>query len=81
MFMIALDVNDDELRKRIMERGKISGRADDQNIDIVNNRIKVYNDQTLPVMEYYKSKNKLALIDGIGTLGEVFERICKQIKL
>ncbi len=73
--MLALDVNDDELRTRIMERGKVSGRADDQNIDTVNNRIAVYHKQTQPVMDFYSAQGKFVSVNGIGTLDEVFSRI------
>jgi adenylate kinase len=77
--MIALDVDDAELAKRLLCRGAQSGRADDQNPDIIANRIKVYHQQTKPVMDYYKTQNKLALINGVGELPEVFARICEQM--
>lgn len=73
--MLALDVNDDELRTRIMERGKVSGRADDQDVNIVNNRIAVYHKQTQPVMDFYSAQGKFVSVNGIGTLDEVFSRI------
>lgn len=73
--MLALDVNDDELRTRIMERGKVSGRADDQDVNIVNNRISVYHKQTQPVMDFYSAQGKFVSVNGIGTLDEVFSRI------
>jgi adenylate kinase len=74
--MLALEVHDDELRTRILERGKISGRADDQNVEIVNNRIKVYHEQTKPVMDFYKKHGKFTSVDGIGALDTIFKRIC-----
>lgn len=77
--MLALDVNDDELRVRIMERGKVSGRADDQNIEIVNNRIAVYKQQTQPVIDFYAKQNKYVSVEGVGTLDEVFGRISNAI--
>ena len=73
--MLALDVNDDELRTRIMERGKVSGRTDDQDVNIVNNRISVYHKQTQPVMDFYSAQGKFVSVNGIGTLDEVFNRI------
>lgn len=75
--MLALDVNDDELRTRIMERGKISGRADDQDVSIVNNRIAVYHKQTQPVIDFYSKQGKFVSVNGIGSLDEVFGRICE----
>jgi adenylate kinase len=77
--MVALDVPEDELFKRIKERGKTSGRADDQDDDKVMNRIKVYNDETLPVAAYYKKQGKYAEIYGIGEIDEIFNKSCIEI--
>lgn len=73
--MMTLDVPYQELMNRILNRGKDSGRTDDQNSEIIDNRIKVYNRQTAPVIEYYKAKGKYHSIDGIGTVDEIFGRI------
>ncbi|MBP5667881.1 MAG: adenylate kinase [Salinivirgaceae bacterium] len=73
--MLALDVDDNELRTRILERGKVSGRADDQNVSIIDNRISVYHKQTQPVMDFYSAQGKFVSVDGIGSLDEVFSRI------
>ena len=73
--MISLEVEDEELKKRLLERGKISGRADDQNVEIIENRIKVYKDKTTPVKEYYAEQSKLVELNGIGSIEEVGERI------
>jgi adenylate kinase len=78
--LIALDVEHQELVKRLMGRGKESGRPDDQDISIIENRIKVYNSSTIPVMEHYKAVNKLRLIDGMGSIEEIFDRILLVIK-
>ena len=77
--MVALEVPFDELKKRLLERGKVSGRADDQNEDKINNRIKVYLDETLPVSEYYKKQSKFNAIDGVGTIDGIFNKICAVI--
>lgn len=69
--MIALEVNDDELEKRLLLRGKDSGRPDDANPEIIRKRIKEYNDKTTPVAEYYKAQNKFTGINGIGTIDEI----------
>ncbi len=74
--MLALEVDDNELKKRIMDRGKISGRADDQNESIVETRIAVYNKQTIPVKEYYENQKKFHSVKGVGTLDEVFDMMC-----
>jgi adenylate kinase len=78
--MILLDVDEQELINRIILRGKTSGRTDDQDIEKVNNRIKVYNEETLPVATYYKSQGKLNTILGKGSIEEIFTNISKVIE-
>lgn len=77
--MIALNVPDQELIKRLLLRGKDSGRADDQNEEIIANRIKVYNDKTLPVASYYEKQDKLVEIHGLGSIEDIFDRLCAVI--
>ena len=73
--MIALDVPEQELISRLLTRGKASGRADDQNKDIIVNRIKVYENQTAVLADYYRAQNKLSKVNGIGTVDEVTDRL------
>jgi len=77
--LIALKVDDEELANRLLERGKDSGRADDQTMSTVRTRIKLYHDLTEPVINFYIKLNKYYQIDGLGSLDEVFERICNVI--
>jgi adenylate kinase len=77
--MVALDVEHNELVKRLQGRAKDSGRADDMDIKIIENRIEVYNKNTLPVMDFYKAQGKLKLVDGIGSIDGIFNRICSAI--
>ncbi|MEL6537759.1 MAG: adenylate kinase [Bacteroidota bacterium] len=77
--MIALEVPEEELKNRILERGKTSGRVDDQDISKVENRIQVYKNETLPVAEYYKGQEKFASINGVGTIDSIFDGICSEI--
>ncbi|EKB50046.1 adenylate kinase [Cecembia lonarensis] len=77
--MIALDVAEEELKERIRERGKTSGRADDQDEEKIATRIKVYLDETLPVADYYEKQGKFSKINGIGTIDGIFEDICTVI--
>ncbi|NJK98502.1 MAG: adenylate kinase [Bacteroidetes bacterium] len=77
--MLALDVEKDELVKRLLNRGKDSGRADDQNIDVIENRIAVYNKETAVVADYYKKQDKFHLIPGMGDVSEIFSRLCAAI--
>ena len=78
--MIALDVEREELTKRLQKRAVVSGRPDDADINIINNRIDVYNKSTLPVMDFYKAQDKLQLIDGIGSIDRIFERVEEAIE-
>ena len=78
--MILLDVDKDELLKRILIRGETSGRTDDQDIDKINNRIKVYQEETLPVADYYQRQGKLFKIMGVGSVDEIFGNISEVIE-
>jgi adenylate kinase len=78
--MILLDVDKFELINRIMLRGKSSGRSDDQDINKVNNRIKVYKKETLPVASYYKEQGKLNTIVGVGSVDNIFSDISEVIE-
>ncbi|MDN4166366.1 adenylate kinase [Cytophagales bacterium LB-30] len=78
--MVALDVPVDELEKRIKERGKTSGRSDDQDEQKIKTRIKVYYDETLPVANYYEQKGRFAKIHGVGEIDAIFKQICDKIE-
>lgn len=77
--LVCLDVDDEEIIKRILERGKTSGRADDNDESIIRNRIDVYNQETAPVFEFYKEQEKAHLVHGIGSIEEIFYRLCETI--
>ncbi|MDX2305640.1 MAG: adenylate kinase [Microscillaceae bacterium] len=77
--MIALEVDEEELTTRLLERGKTSGRPDDQNEDLIRTRVKEYNSKTAPVAEYYKNQNKYVAVYGIGEIEEIFNKLCKEI--
>lgn len=77
--MLALKVAEEELIKRLLLRGKDSGRADDQNEEVIANRIKVYNEQTAVVADFYSAQNKFEEINGVGSIDEIFERLCSAI--
>lgn len=77
--MLALEVPDEVVIDRILTRGKTSGRADDQSIDTIKNRIEVYDRQTAVVAEFYKKQNKFRAVKGVGTIDEIFERLCETI--
>lgn len=73
--MIALIVDNDELQKRLLLRGKDSGRPDDANPEIISKRIQEYNDKTAPVANFYKSQNKYQSVNGIGSIEDIFASI------
>ncbi len=77
--MLALDVKDEVLVERLVERGKTSGRKDDSDESIIRNRIKVYYDETAILEEYYTAQDKYFGIDGIGGIEEITKRLCKAI--
>jgi adenylate kinase len=77
--MVALEVEEEELKKRIRERGKTSGRVDDQDEDKINTRIRVYLDETIPVAKFYEKQGKYYAINGIGAVEEIFSNICRKI--
>ena len=76
--VIAIDVDEDELMKRLLGRAAVLGRADD-NEATIKNRIDVYKNQTLPLFEHYKKQGKLFPVNGIGTVDDIFGRITKII--
>lgn len=73
--LIALDVDDEEIVKRLLERGKTSGRADDANEEVIRKRIVEYVAKTSPVYDYYDKQQKSQKVNGIGTLEDIFERL------
>jgi adenylate kinase len=77
--MVALEVPEDELRARIKERGKTSGRADDQDDAKITTRIQVYKDETLPVANHYKEHGKFHAVNGVGTIDGIFDSLCEVI--
>ncbi|MDR0754871.1 MAG: adenylate kinase [Prevotellaceae bacterium] len=75
--MIAIDVHDEEIIKRILERGKVSQRSDDRDINTIKNRIDTYNKQTAILADYYKQQKKFKSVDGTGNIEDIFEKICE----
>lgn len=73
--MLSLTVDDEELIKRLMKRGLESGRADDQNQKIIENRINEYNKKTSPLKDYFKLQEKLEEIAGMGSIEEISKKI------
>ena len=76
---VALEADDEVLVARLLERGKTSGRVDDQDEEKIRNRYQEYNEKTAPLMDYYKAQNKFHAVDGIGSIQEITERLTQVI--
>jgi len=74
--MVALEVQEQELVKRLLERGKTSGRPDDQDEAKITRRVTVYNTETARVAGYYATQNKFHALNGIGAIDDIFGQIC-----
>jgi len=72
---IALEADDDILVERLLERGKTSGRPDDQDEEKIRNRYREYNEKTAPLIDYYTNQNKFYPVNGIGSIAEITERL------
>ncbi len=77
--VVGLEVDEDELVRRMIERGKTSGRADD-NLDTIRKRLEVYHKQTSPLKDYYTAKNQYRKINGNRTVEEIFDDIKHALK-
>ena len=77
--MLALDVSEDELVRRLEKRGKTSGRSDDDNESVIRARIIEYHDKTAAVADYYRSFNKVIMVKGEGSVNEIFDALCFEI--
>jgi adenylate kinase len=77
--MLALEVSEEELVKRLLKRGETSGRSDDNNENVIRARIVEYRNKTAVVADYYKQFNKVVMVKGEGTIDEIFDRLCKEI--
>jgi len=79
--MLSLKVEDMELIRRLLSRGKDSGRADDKNEDIIANRIQEYNNKTAPLKEFYAAQNKLSEVEGTGSIEDIATKLNEVIDL
>ncbi len=75
---VQLTVDNEQIVERLAGRAKAEGRADD-NPESVRKRLQVYDQQTAPVIEFYRQHGQLTIVDGVGTLDEVFNRIVEAI--
>tara|TARA_B100000767_G_C19741115_1_gene526208 strand:- start:403 stop:975 length:573 start_codon:yes stop_codon:yes gene_type:complete len=73
--MLSLDVEEDELKRRLLKRAEVSGRADDADPKIIDNRIAVYHNETAPVKSFYENQGKLISVEGMGSVDEITKRL------
>lgn len=78
--MIALVVDNEELTRRLLQRGQTSGRPDDRDEATIRRRVNVYNEETTPVADYYNQQGKFVAINGIGDIPSIFDQICSEIE-
>ncbi len=79
--MLILEVEHDELVKRLLTRAKLSGRSDDGDIAVIENRIEVYKQKTEPVARYYAEKSKLDSVYGMGEIEDIFTRLSEVVNI
>ena len=77
--MLALDVSEEELVKRLVKRGETSGRSDDNNENVIRARIMEYHNKTAAVADHYKVFDKVVLVKGEGSVDDIFTRLCQEI--
>ena len=77
--MLALDVSEEELIKRILKRGETSGRSDDMDHDIIAARVAEYKNKTEAVADYYRQTDKVVMVPGEGSIDDIFERLSNEI--
>lgn len=73
--MLALEVEENELKERLKKRAEVSGRADDADPEVIAKRIAVYNAETAPVKDFYLQQGKFVSIDGVGSIDEITGRL------
>lgn len=78
--LISLKVEDEEIVNRLLKRGKEGGRKDDQDETIIRNRIEVYKKETQPVYAYFDAQEKSITLNGMGAIGDIFQRISDTIE-
>lgn len=77
--VVGLEVNEEELVKRLLLRGKTSGRADDQDETTIRNRFQEYTNKTSPLQQYYLNQNKYKGVNGLGEIETIFRDLCSAI--
>ncbi|HAP01847.1 MAG TPA: adenylate kinase [Bacteroidetes bacterium] len=77
--VLSLEVDENELVRRLIKRGQTSGRTDDANEEVVRHRLHVYSEQTSPLKSFYDKQKKFVEINGVGSVDEIFNKLCEEI--
>jgi len=77
--MLAMDVSEEELVKRLIKRGETSGRSDDVNDKVIRARITEYHNKTAAVADYYQQFDKVVIVKGEGSIDNIFQGLCKEV--
>lgn len=77
--LISLKVDEEEVVQRLLKRGQMDGRVDDQNEEVIRDRIAVYKNETQPVYAYYDAMDKSITINGMGSIDDIFDRLTETI--
>ncbi|MBL0912333.1 MAG: adenylate kinase [Bacteroidia bacterium] len=77
--VVSLEVTEEELIARLKNRALTSGRTDDADENIIKNRIQVYKDETFPLKDYYTRRGIVKVVNGIGTIEQIFSDICTAV--
>ena len=78
--MLVLDVDHDELFKRLVARAELSGRPDDKDPKVIENRIDVYKEKTEPIIKYCRERGIYSPVNGMGSIEEIFDRLSRNMK-
>lgn len=78
--VVSLEVDEEELVKRLKSRAEISGRTDDADEKIIRNRIEVYKNETFPLKDFYTEQGKVKIVNGIGEIEQIFSDICARVE-
>ncbi len=78
--VVSLEVEEEELVKRLKSRAEVSGRTDDADENIIRNRIQVYKDETFPLKDFYTERGIVKIVNGIGEIEQIFSDICARVE-
>jgi adenylate kinase len=78
--VISLEVEEEELVKRLKSRAEVSGRTDDADENIIRNRIQVYKNETFPLKDFYTERGIVKIVNGIGEIEQIFSDICARVE-